>query len=124
MASSLDGVGQPLQLLAQRGLGARQQAGSGHLATALREPHFVGQLQVNKLVAERSTAARAALAGGMTRLSSQSSTRLAVAEATHEAILRTSLLTRRRSATRFVMSSSLVTLLSSRLQRDVKGQGC
>jgi hypothetical protein len=39
----------------------------------------------------------------MTRLSSQSSTRLAIAEETHEAILRTSLLTRRRSATRFAI---------------------
>jgi hypothetical protein len=53
----------------------------------------------------------------------QSSTRLSIAEATHEAILRTSLLTRRRSATRFVMSS-LETLLYFRLQRGVEGQGC
>ncbi len=56
LASSLNGVGQPLQLLAQRGLGARQQVGSGHLATALREPKrvdIVGQLEVHKLVAER-----------------------------------------------------------------------
>jgi hypothetical protein len=34
-ASSLGGVGQSLQLLAQRGLGARQQVGSRHFATAL-----------------------------------------------------------------------------------------
>jgi hypothetical protein len=32
---SFGGVGQPLQLLAQRGLGARQQVGSRPVATAL-----------------------------------------------------------------------------------------
>jgi hypothetical protein len=56
LASSLGGVSQPLQLLAQRSLGARQQDGSRHFATALREPPRVGivrQLEVQKLVAER-----------------------------------------------------------------------
>ncbi len=54
--SPLDGVGQPLQILTQRGLGARQQVGSRPVATALREPlrvGFVGQLEVHKLLAER-----------------------------------------------------------------------
>ena len=42
--------------MAQRGLGARQQDGSRHFATGLREPPrvgIVGQLEVHKLVAER-----------------------------------------------------------------------
>jgi hypothetical protein len=58
----------------------------------------------------------------MTRVSSQSSTRLSIAEATHEAILRTSLLTRRRSVRRF-FRSLLLTLLCPRLQRGEEGQG-
>jgi hypothetical protein len=37
LARSLGGVGQPLQLLAQRGLGARQQAGSRE-NTSTRQP--------------------------------------------------------------------------------------
>jgi hypothetical protein len=55
-ASWLGGVGQQLQLLAQRGLGAWQQVSSRHVATALREPLRVGisgQPEVHKLVAER-----------------------------------------------------------------------
>ncbi len=94
--------------VAQRGLGARQQVGSRRVATALREPlrvGFVGQLEVSiSSLPNASTAARAARAGVMTRLSSQSSMRLSIAEATHEAILGESLLTRRRSFTRFFRS--------------------
>jgi hypothetical protein len=76
-ASSLDSVGQPLQLLAQRGLGARLQVGSRQVATARLEPlrvEFVRQPEVHKLVDERRHGGTGGEAGGMTRLSSQSST--------------------------------------------------
>jgi hypothetical protein len=55
-ARELDGVGQALQLLTQRGLGLWQQAGSRHLATCLRKSLRVGivaQFEVHKLVTER-----------------------------------------------------------------------
>jgi hypothetical protein len=45
-----------VQLLAQRGLGARKQVGTGQVATALREllrDGIVGQFEVHKLVAEQ-----------------------------------------------------------------------
>jgi hypothetical protein len=88
------------------------------------EPDVMGRnLKSTSSSPNANTAARAATAGGMTRLSSQSSTRLAIAEATHEAILRTSLLTRRRSFTRLVRSL-LLKLLYPRLQRGEEGQGC
>jgi hypothetical protein len=56
----------------------------------------LGNLRSRSSSPNASTAARAATAGGITRLSSQSSTRLAIAEATHEATLRTSLQARLR----------------------------
>jgi hypothetical protein len=87
------------------------------------ESESSGSLRSTSSSPNANTAARAARAGGMTRVSSQSSTRLAIAEATHEAILRTRLLTRRRSATRFVRSL-LLTLLFPSLQRGEEGQGC
>ena len=52
-ARSLGGVGQPLQLLAQRGLGARQQAGGRQVATARRAPLVLVVWQNQQLVAER-----------------------------------------------------------------------
>jgi hypothetical protein len=55
-ARSLGGVGQPLQLLAQRNLGAWQQVGRSELTPARREPpkaELVGQHEVEQIVAER-----------------------------------------------------------------------
>jgi hypothetical protein len=60
------GVGQPLQLLAQRGLGARHMVGSPQFAPARREPRrveMVGQLEVSKLVAERQNGGAGAESG-------------------------------------------------------------
>jgi hypothetical protein len=52
-ARSLGGVGQPLQLLEQRGLGARQQVDSRQDATARRAPLVLVVWQNQQLVAER-----------------------------------------------------------------------
>jgi hypothetical protein len=70
-----------------------------------------------------SSLARAARVSGRRKSVVQSSMRLATAETTHEATLRTSLLMRRRSATRFLMSASMyVAAQSEVLQYAVRVQ--
>jgi hypothetical protein len=59
----------------------------------------------------------------MTRVSSQSSTRLATAEATHVAPFRTSLLTRRRSPEGFDVRADVVAIQIEVLQNAVRAQG-
>jgi hypothetical protein len=55
LACSLGGCGPPLQLLAQRGIGERQQVGSRQVTSARRAPPQadIGQHEVQQLVAER-----------------------------------------------------------------------
>ena len=117
-ARSLGGVGQPQQLLAQRGLGARQQVGSRQVATARRAPHSSSG-STSSSSPNASVAVHSAKDGG-TRRCPGTSESLATAEATHAGTLRASLLTRRRSATRFAMSAFQML----RLQRGEEGQGC
>jgi hypothetical protein len=92
-ASSLDGVGQPLQLLAQRGLGARQLV-DRWVVTARREPlrvEFVGQPEVHKPVDERQHGGAGGESGRDEEIVVPELDVSRAAEAIHEAILRASL---------------------------------